>query len=214
MTGVLQIDERRRLRSFGNEKARTRYIAARWVLRQLLAGYMAIAPADLRILEGAYGKPRLEQNSLTMSEAEELHFSISHSGDVCVYGISRGGPIGVDVEQLRSLSARESILLRYASEEERLEFSQLGTQEEHVRGFYSWWTQHEALAKAVGIGFPFGMRQISMRVPVPQSEYSVEVPGAVAADQFAAPGQRFAMTVFAPAEERRGRLMVAAAVAV
>ncbi|MDQ6812000.1 MAG: 4-phosphopantetheinyl transferase, partial [Actinomycetota bacterium] len=61
-------------------------------LRDVLAAYLETSPEAIRIVDGAHGKPELA--------GRELHFNLSHSGDVGLVAVSRERPVGVDVERI------------------------------------------------------------------------------------------------------------------
>lgn len=91
---VLSIEERARADRFRSRDLRTAYIAAHGAMRHILASYLASAPAALRFVIGANGKPALEAG---------VHFNLSHSGDLVLLGVSRGQSVGIDVEQHRAI---------------------------------------------------------------------------------------------------------------
>jgi 4'-phosphopantetheinyl transferase len=67
--GTLSTDERKRAESFVQERDRNRYIIARGILRELLGNYLGMAPEQVCLSYGAYGKPHLA-DSLARSGLE------------------------------------------------------------------------------------------------------------------------------------------------
>jgi 4'-phosphopantetheinyl transferase len=78
-----------------------------------------------------------------------VDFSLSHCDGRVVCAVSTRGPVGVDVEVLGNLTARDFPL--YLSEAERIWAGF------DARRFYSVWTRKEAVAKAAGSG---GLRDV------------------------------------------------------
>ena len=70
---TLSAEELAKLEGFKLQQQSNRYLAVRGVLRQILAGYLEVQPADLIFVRNVYGKPFLANAS--------LFFIISHSGD-------------------------------------------------------------------------------------------------------------------------------------
>jgi 4'-phosphopantetheinyl transferase len=79
-----------------NQKYR-RYIVARGALRLILARYLAISPARVAFHYGLHGKPSL----VSPSPGGALEFNLSHTDDIALYAVTRGIPLGVDVEGIR-----------------------------------------------------------------------------------------------------------------
>src|ERR671926_68230 len=71
---VLSGDELDRASHFVHDVHRNRYIAGRLALRELLAGYLDVAPADVRFVYSDYGKPEVPGGT--------LRFSVAHSDDL------------------------------------------------------------------------------------------------------------------------------------
>lgn len=86
-------------------------------------------------------------------EHPDLHFSISHSGDVILVAIG-SRPLGVDIECIQTRGER---LPRYAlTDLEYEEYLALGASWE---AFYALWTKKEAYVKYTGEGLGKGMRK-------------------------------------------------------
>ena len=79
-----------------------------------------------------------------------LFTSLSHSGDWVVAAAARTGPVGVDVESLRTDRPLERLAHRFFPPEESVWLERL-TSEEQVGNFYRLWTAKEALFKALGM---------------------------------------------------------------
>ena len=97
---MLAPGERQRASRFHFDRDRRHFIAARGVLRQLLARYSGHAPEDIEFCYGPQGKPEL-------ADGKDLQFNIAHSRSVGLFAFTLGAPIGVDVER-SSLSSTTS----------------------------------------------------------------------------------------------------------
>jgi phosphopantetheinyl transferase len=121
------LDERELERAgrIAREPVRRRWMAARGVLRTLLGQYLDEDPMALRFALGPHGKPALD-----CASASGLHFSLSHSGGLAVYGLSETCAVGIDVE----LVSRRPRARAYS------------------RDFLRAWVRHEAETKRLGAG--------------------------------------------------------------
>ena len=75
---------------------RTRRAAAWIALRTAAATALGVAPGVLEIARDAHGKPIVADH--------ELEISLAHAGHLGLIGISRAGPIGVDIDQVRAVT--------------------------------------------------------------------------------------------------------------
>jgi len=147
---LLSADERSKAQAFKFPHLRDRYIAARGMLRQTLAGYLADDPAGLRFVTGDYGKPALA--------GDALHFNVSHTADALLIAIADIADIGVDIETVKPHRNLDSLAKRCFSEREYREWRQLA-EEEQLLVFYRLWTKKEAFVKAVGRGIAVGVER-------------------------------------------------------
>lgn len=95
--------------------------------------------------------PELAREFGTGAEATALSFSLSHAADVALVGISRTGPIGVDIEALHTRSFPEARRQKI----EAIAIDIAGGRalpEDCDRRFLQAWTRVEALSKADGRG--------------------------------------------------------------
>jgi 4'-phosphopantetheinyl transferase len=119
-----------------------RLLSRRATLRLVLARYVDVAPANLRIVTAPGGKPVLIPGPA---------FSVAHSGDLFVVAVGSSGSIGVDVERLRPIPRAQSIAERWfgVSEVESLMAVSEGSRDLE---FMRLWTAKESLAKRHGAG--------------------------------------------------------------
>lgn len=139
----LPMEDRERAAGFLRPQAAERWAASRWALRRALSAYLGEPPAQIEIVSGENGKPRLAGG--------QLEFNLSHSGDLALIAVSRERSVGVDVEQVepardlltlaeRVLGAEEVARVRAAAPAER------------AAVFYDAWVRHEARLKCLGTG--------------------------------------------------------------
>lgn len=137
---------------------------SRAVLRHLLAGYVEVDPADLRLVGETDRKPSL----LDQPGDEELHFNLSHSADLLLVAIGRTSRLGVDVERVRPVRRADTIARRAFSARERSRIRDLPP-ESRPAAFFNCWTRKEACVKALGHGVwsAFGRWEVSVEPDEP-----------------------------------------------
>jgi 4'-phosphopantetheinyl transferase len=150
----LSVDERARMRRFGNDALRTRYLIGRASLRWVLGQTMGVSPAAVVIERGPRGRPRLAGTA-------EIDFNVSHTADVALIGISYEARIGVDVERADRVIHSAGLARKVLTDRER---AALPADEDAIRRrILRLWTCKEALAKATGdaMSVPFGRLDIA-----------------------------------------------------
>jgi 4'-phosphopantetheinyl transferase len=145
---VLDAEERERAARFHFERDRERYIIARGVLRRLLSTYLGTS--QFALTTNKFGKPFLQPPHNT------LHFNVSHSRDLALFGFTRMGEIGADVECIRPDFATQEIANRFFAPDEAATLAQLD-ESERAGAFFNCWTRKEAYIKARGIGLSLGL---------------------------------------------------------
>jgi 4'-phosphopantetheinyl transferase len=147
--------DRERARSFLRPEAAELWRASRLALRQALSGYLGKAAAEIEIVPGEHGKPRLARGG--------LEFNLSHSGELALVAVSPTRPVGVDVEKMepgrdflalaeRALGAGDTAAVRAAGPGER------------VAVFYRRWVRHEARLKCLGVGLTGSAPELPVEV--------------------------------------------------
>ena len=109
-------------------------------LRRILASQIGVVPDDIVLFDAPKGKPLLRNDPT-------LHFSISHSRDVSMIGVTRVAPVGVDIEQLRAVPNAEAILRRFFTHQE---ISTILSDDNRDPRFVEAWTRAEARVKVRG----------------------------------------------------------------
>ncbi len=172
--------ERDRAVRFHFDIHRRRFIAGRGQLRHLIAGYLQVAPRDVRFTYGQQGKPFLDAFHHGQGHRSPLQFNLSHSEGVALLGVTLETQIGVDVEAMRDMHdagdvARDNFSPSEVEAWERLpdEFRQ--------DGFFACWSRKEAIVKAMGGGLsiPLDSFQVTLDPGKPARLLSIdEVPNA------------------------------------
>jgi 4'-phosphopantetheinyl transferase len=130
---VLSPDEKLRAARFRFESDRARWIRARTALRTILADYACLPPAQIQFVLGPHGKPGLATGG-------DIEFSLSHAGGWAMVAVTRGVPVGIDIERIRD-NVDMAALLR------RLGVTDLP---EGRSNLFRAWNRREAMTKAVG----------------------------------------------------------------
>jgi 4'-phosphopantetheinyl transferase len=139
---ALSDDERRRAARLVMPGHGARFVAARAGLRRILADFLGRDPTALRFGLGPHGKPHVE-------DAADLAFNLSHSDNLAAAAVTRGMPVGVDIERIRPVA--DGLAARFFA---RLESDALGRIAPAARtaAFHACWTRKEAYIKALGTG--------------------------------------------------------------
>ena len=160
LAGLLADDERNRAERYYFDKDRDRYILGRGLLRSLLGCYLEVDPRQVDFRYSPLGKPFIADHMNT----GRITFSVSHSDNCIFLGMTREGNIGVDVERVRPVRENDNIFRRFASDQEKDAFDELDD-EEKLPAFFRWWTQKEAVVKALGDGMTEDASRFSVGVP-------------------------------------------------
>ena len=155
---TLSADESDRAHRFRFEKDRNRFIAARGILRSLLATYLNLHPSQIQFAYGDRGKP-----SLSIATPSNLSFNLSHSKKIALYAITLTSSIGIDIEYLRPMPDALQLAKRFFSPKEYEAIAQLSPPEQQ-RGFLKAWTAKEAYLKAKGLGLSGGLEKVEVSI--------------------------------------------------
>jgi 4'-phosphopantetheinyl transferase len=140
-------DERDRVARFHLRRDAMRFAASRVALRTGLAGCLGVDPRALVFRYGRYGKPELA----APFDRSGLRFTGSRSEGIGLYAVTKGRPVGVDIEWLRPLPDLGEVAALTFSPEELRRLRRLAPAE-HLTGFFNCWTRKEAYLKALGTG--------------------------------------------------------------
>jgi 4'-phosphopantetheinyl transferase len=152
--GELAPDEAARADRFRTPLLARRFVAARVVLRRLLAAYARLDSRRLDIGYGAHGKPRL-------IGAPDLRFNVAHADDVAVYAIASGREVGIDVEATARDVDIDGVARQVFSGIECQALAALAPDARRA-AFFRIWTRKEAYVKARGEGLSYPTRLFSV----------------------------------------------------
>lgn len=141
---TLAPEERRRAARFCRTAHRRRFMAARGMLRRILARYAHRDPASVAFAYLPRGKPYVPESG--------LHFSVSHSGRHALIAASRTHRLGIDVECIERRPDCTGIARRYFTGDERAELAAAVDPHDEARLFFRMWTRREATVKLSGLG--------------------------------------------------------------
>jgi len=144
---TLSPDELDRAARFHFPKDQQRFIAARGVLRDILARYLGRSPAELHFSYGPFGKPSLASDCA----ADSLQFNLSRSGSIALYAVARQREVGIDLERIQPELAEEKIAEEFFSRNEVIKLRSLPSSA-RLQAFFNCWTRKEAYVKARGAG--------------------------------------------------------------
>jgi 4'-phosphopantetheinyl transferase len=153
----LAADERARADRLYFERDRQHFIAARGVLRDILARYLNRAPESLSFRYGAQGKPALAGDD----DKAGIRFNISHSRGLALCAVALGREVGIDIEQVRAELAVVEIAERFFSPREVAALLLLPALEQRP-AFFRCWTRKEAYIKARGEGLSMPLDQFDV----------------------------------------------------
>jgi 4'-phosphopantetheinyl transferase len=145
---TLSPDELERADRFVTAALRASFIAARGLLRWVLAAYLDTGAASLRFRYGTNGKPALDP--------AELSFNLSHSHGALLVAVTRGREIGVDIERVRNEVDHQAIARTVFSPGELAALARLPT-DSRARAFFRCWTRKEAFIKGRGDGLSLAL---------------------------------------------------------
>ena len=153
LRAILSPQESERMNRYVCQGDRDRYLVAWSLVRRVMAELTDSGPRPLSFVRTcklcghpSHGKPRLPGSG--------IDFSLSHSGDRILLGVSRVGEVGVDVEQTgRPIDHLARLVLH--------------PDEPQVTGpdLLRVWVRKEACLKATGQGLVFPMSQFTMAGP-------------------------------------------------
>jgi 4'-phosphopantetheinyl transferase len=157
---TLSADELHRVQRFHFQVDRERFIAARGLLRTILARYLNLEPGCLRFSYDSAGKPRVAP----AQTAASLSFNLSHSHDLGLFAFALGRQLGVDLERVDRDGLDEDLAERFFAPGEVAALQTLPL-DRQLEAFYHAWTSKEAYLKARGEG---------LLVPLDEFEVSVD----------------------------------------
>jgi 4'-phosphopantetheinyl transferase len=163
LTNLLSTDEIARANKFRFVQHRSRFIAARGILRQLLGNYLDTSPRSLIFTYSDRGKPQLATDI-------SLQFNISHSQEHALFGFTLNHLIGVDIEYQRAMPDALKIAQRFFSLREYKMLEEVAL-EQQPKLFFQLWTAKEAYLKATGTGLSASLNTVEIALNQTKSLY-------------------------------------------
>lgn len=151
----LDAAEKQRAASYRHEADRTRFVAARGSLRELLGLRLGVDPGEVVFASNAFGKPMLRDARAA------LHFNTSHSGNWVLHALDAAAPIGIDVEAVRPELGDVAAFAQVLSDPEQAFLHALAPPQ-RARAMATIWVRKEAYVKALGEGLSRPLRHISI----------------------------------------------------
>lgn len=146
----LSEDEMARAERFHFLKDRNLFIFGRATLKRILSYY---CDGDIKLSYNRFGKPYIAGGN--------VHFNVSHSGDVLLYAISTQREVGVDIESIDREVDYLKLAERFFSGIEVQMLCQVST-DLVPRAFFNCWTRKEAYIKAHGSGLSLPLDSFSV----------------------------------------------------
>ena len=122
--------------------------------------------------------PRLALNAKgrpVLVDYPDLHFSITHTGNLVGVILSPSHRVGIDIEQIRPIY--QNLVEHVLNEDEVGEFDRF-SEKDKATAFFRAWTGKEAFLKAVGTGLSGGLRQVCVPLKSQSSPYQINPTGA------------------------------------
>lgn len=165
--GRAWLDEREqaRLHSFRVPGLRDEFVAARVLVRAMLSEMASIEPWAWRFVAGAFGKPRIAEPT----GHEGLEFNLSHTRGLVACAVTRGVPVGIDVEDELARPVDLSLADQYFARSEAAAIRSLSPRAQSA-AFYRLWTLKEAYLKARGTGLSTPLDSFAIDISGPGIE--------------------------------------------
>jgi len=155
-TAVLDADERARWQRFLRDESRTQFAAAHAALRFIVAGEVGASPGRLAFVRGACPQCGKDHGRPELAGHPDFHFNLSHTRGMAYIAISRGAPVGVDVEFFRSDFDNDRLSTRFFSAAEQTQLAALPVATRQAE-FFRLWVRKEAVLKGSGHGLSGGL---------------------------------------------------------
>jgi 4'-phosphopantetheinyl transferase len=152
---LLSSEERARVERFHFKRDGIRFGVCRSTLRRILGSYLAGAPESLEFVFSAHGKPALKESAVP------LEFNVSHSREIALIALTKGKPVGVDVEAIRYDFSVVDVAVDVFSARELPRFCSLPSDTQRLT-FFETWAAKEAYLKALGTGFSLSPTRIDV----------------------------------------------------
>jgi 4'-phosphopantetheinyl transferase len=165
LLALLSPDEIERAGRLKQTLDRDRFIRTHGAMRSILGGYLGLSGDLLRFGVGDKGKPYL------ISPDTSLEFNLSHCQEMALLAVTKGIPVGIDLERISTKPLQLKIAKRMFPESVYAELSALPP-EQLGKNFLRYWTEFEARVKCRGYGIfsngeEHGSTQVTHFTPKP-----------------------------------------------
>jgi len=144
---VLSEDEFLRMQRLVVREKRISFLAGRAALRIILGWYVKTTPQSICFHYLPNGKPVLFDENL----ASRIHFNLAHSGKWMVLAVSRRNPVGIDIEEKRTVSSMKWAMQNLFHEKDQEAILKMPPSLQNDI-FLQEWTALEATEKLRGVG--------------------------------------------------------------
>lgn len=127
-------------------------------LLALLARYLGIDAAEVRLVDREHGRPVLDA-----IHGGVFDFNWTHSGEQALVALASGVSPGIDLERLRPPRPKALEIARRFFTAEEADWLQALGEDERSAAFLDLWVAREAVLKALGRGIAFGLDRLSFR---------------------------------------------------
>ncbi|WP_406153068.1 4'-phosphopantetheinyl transferase superfamily protein [Streptomyces sp. NBC_01023] len=141
---LLPAQDRERMAQLRSAADRDAFALSHAVLARCLGALTGVAPTALRFALQTEGKPEL----VDQGPGDRLAFSLSHTAGLTLLAVTRGSPVGTDVERVRPVAAAR-IAQRYFPADEAAAVA-ARTERTAPELFFRLWVRKEAGVKAWG----------------------------------------------------------------
>ncbi len=166
----LSDDEKSRMDKYHFAVDKSRFLAARAALRQLISYYLDTSPEKIPFNYTEFGKPFID-----IIDAP-LKFNLSHANNCILIAITKNADIGIDVEEMKPEIDLLGVARLILNDNEYNKLQAL-REEERVFAFYRAWTRKEAFIKAIGKGFSFPLKQVEVTLLPEETNQIVAIEG-------------------------------------
>jgi 4'-phosphopantetheinyl transferase len=159
---ILSADERSRCRRFVRQADRAHFAATHAAVRRLLSRYLAAGPAEIRFGRTPccecgsteHGPPRIDW------PPTDITCNLSGSADHWLLAVTRGRPVGADIEVPRDVDTGQLTLVCLTAAEQQ--YLSAHREDGQLDAFYRCWTRKEAVLKACGVGLSSSLRELEV----------------------------------------------------
>ena len=159
LAACLPLAEHERALTLRRPQDRINRLAAYAALFRLVAAHTGLPAHELALQRDAHGKPHLQ---LPAGHAP-LHVNLAHSGTWVAIALA-DGPVGVDIERVRTLDWRALRRAHFANDP-------WPDDADPLLALHQLWCSKEAVLKAAGMGLTLPLSQIVLYPPAQQFQH-------------------------------------------